>query len=42
MDFRWDFNFWILLIKRNRISNWLGNVDIAELILNKFSVIKCG
>lgn len=34
-----DLNFWILLIKRNRISNWLRNVDISGLILNRFSLL---
>lgn len=47
MDSRQDLNFWILLIKRNKTSNWLENTDILGVILNKFSsfgfsVIKCG
>lgn len=46
MDFGWDLNFWVLLIKRNRTSNWLKNIAILGVILNilsslRFSVIKC-
>lgn len=37
MDFGWDMNSWIFLIKRNELSNWLKNIDILGVILNKFS-----